>query len=712
MEYSIDKSKKQPSLKELEDEELAVFKDAKKLAYKDDSDIMERLKQEVFDAFEAIKKERKDAGLDEFFDAADNQYAGIMPRREGSQFNLDCGLTKIKIDDVVRTSVAAHFEVDPSISVKPRPGFTLEGGQEVTDAQEDFLDYALDELIPYKDAFRLASYSASKKRVGMIKWIHKIKTEKRSRTETYKPEMEQRGTDPQTQEPIMVNKGIENFTQTHKEEAEKNPEKYEWIVKDLMANKPVTLDVEYDEVTRNDPFPKFIDNKNFYVRVDCEGYEGLCEEELYIERESYTYYQLKKLEEDYEFINVDKLLFETADDEKENKKRDDAYTKKYDILVATYKFFEKKGDVDSERKIVAYFAEDRKAYLGGIYYPFTVIECVYVPHYIKMTGTGFYKESLTEDLTDVHLAQNAILNFTLEAAWIANIITPITEQGSDVDIQFQEKNWTHGIPINAKVDKVRFLNEFMKQPDVGSLMSLYAQLGRIGDDVSMLSSYRTGRESPLDPNAPASKTLALLQESGKGAKDYVTELSKGFSIDANCVLKMYYEISQGDQLYISRRAAKVTGKGDPFKKLSRAEMIAKTSIQSMAHTFDFDKMNSKKEDVAIYNILRTEPLVAQNPQAVWTLLRNITKNWNQKWKNQVNQILPSLEELQQQKLQTAMQAVGLFVKGAVEQAKISGTPPEFDPEQLMGAIDQMVGDSVTQPSDDEMKNREEAAKGE
>lgn len=708
-EYKIEKSKDQSTLKELEDAELAVFKDAKKLSYQ--GDVADRLKKEVFDGFEAMKSERDEKGLDEFFDAADNQYAGIMPRRAGSQFNLDCGLTKIKVDDIVRTNQSAHFEVDPVISVKPRPGFVLQDGTKVTEAQEDFIDYALDELIPYKDAFKLAAYSAAKKKVGIIKWIHKIKMEKRSRTETYTPEVEERGVDPQTQQPIMVNKGIENFSQMHKEEVEKNPDKYKWVVDRLNNNQPVTLDVEYDEVTRNDPFPKFVDNKNFYVRVDCEGYEGLCEEELYIERESYTYYQLKKLEEDYEFIDVDKLLYETDEDQDDDKKRDDAYTKKYDILIATYRFFETEGDVDSEEKIIAYFAEDRKIYLGGIYYPLTVLECIYSPHYVKMTGTGFYKDSVTEDLTDVHLAMNAILNFTLEAAWISNIVTPITPEGSDIDKQLLEKNWTHGIPLNAKPDQVRFLNEFMRPPDSRNLMMLYSQLSRIGDDISVLSSLRTGRESPLDPTAPAAKTVALLEQSGKGAKDYVMELSKGFTVDANCVLKMYYEISQADQLYISRRASKVTGKGDPFKKISRADMIAKTSIQSMAHTFDFDKIQSKREDVALFSILRQEPLVANNPQAVWTLLRNITKNWSQKWKNQVGQVLPELEQLQQMKMQTAVQAVGLYVQGVVKEAELTGTPPEFDVGALLGAVEQVVKEIATPPSEAEMAEREKAAKG-
>ena len=711
LEYSIEKSENQPTAKELENEELSVFKDAKTLPYKDDSEQLKRLQKEVFDGFKAIKEERKALGLDEFFDAADNQYSGIMPRREGNQFNLDCGLTKIKVDDIVRTMISAHFEVDPVISVKPRPGFVVEGGQQTTDAQEDFLDYALDERIPYKDAFRLAGYSAAKKKVGIIKWIHKINIEKRTRTETYLSEIENRGMDPKTGQPIFVNKGIENFTQTHKEEVEKNPEKYDWIIKRLAEGKPVTIEVNYDEVTRNDPFPKFVDNKNFYVRPDCDGYEGLCEEELYIERESYTYHQLKKLEEDYDFINVDKLLYETDADEKSRTKRDDAYTKKHNILVATYRFFETEGDVSTEEKIIAYFVEDKKIYLGGIYYPFTVLECIYVPHYVKMSGLGFYKESIVEDLTDVHLGLNAILNFTLEAAWIANIVTPITPEDSDIDKQFQEKNWTHGIPLNAKSDQVRFLNEFMKPPDIRNLMLLYQQLWRIGDDISVLSSLRTGRESPLDPTAPASKTVALLEESGKGAKDYVLEMSKGFTIDANCVLKMYYEISQADQLYISRRAGRVTGKGDPFKKISRAEMIAKTSIQSLAHTFDFDKVNSKREKVAWWSIVRQEPLFANNPESVLAGLKMITKGWSQDLKNVADQLFPSIEQLKQMQVQVAAQAVGVYVKGVVEQAKITGTEPEFDPKQLLGVVEQAVKEIATLPSPEQVKEREKAAKG-
>jgi len=181
-------------------------------------------------------------------------------------------------------------------------------------------------------------------------------------------------------------------------------------------------------------------------------------------------------------------------------------------------------------------------------------------------------------------------------------------------------------------------------------------------------------------------------------------------VDANCVLKIYYEISQADQLFISRRAAKVTGKGDPFKHITRSEMIAKTSIQSMAHAFDFDKIQSKREDVALYQILRQEPLVANNPQSVWTLLRNITKNWSQKWKNQIDTLLPQLEQLKAQQLQLAVQAVAQYVKMKAEEAEVTGVKPEIDPKELLGVILQMQSEMATNPPEEVLKEREKNAK--
>ena len=314
--------------------------------------------------------------------------------------------------------------MDPIVSVGPRPEFAKEGGSEVTQKQEEFLDYAFDMRLPFRHPFRLAAHSAVRKKVGMIKWRHKIRMAPIMRTETYKPDIEEQPDPNIPGATIKVSKGVENFVKTHRERIEKDPEKYKWVIDKLNNNIPVTLDVEYSDPVYNDPYPKFVNNKNFYVRKDVEGYEGLIETRLTVERVSMRHYELKKFEKEYEFVNIDKLLYDSDEDEKNEEIRKGAYTEAYDILECVFHFNETNDTGGDTEKIVCFFSEKKQMYLGGVYYPLTVLECYYVPHYVKKNREGFYQGCISEDIRDVHISKNAILNFTLEGAWIGNMVTP------------------------------------------------------------------------------------------------------------------------------------------------------------------------------------------------------------------------------------------------------------------------------------------------
>jgi hypothetical protein len=59
----------------------------------------------------------------------------------------------------------------------------------------------------------------------------------------------------------------------------------------------------------------------------------------------------------------------------------------------------------------------------------------------------------------------------------------------------------------------------------------------------------------------------------------------------------------------------------------------------------------------------------------------------------------------------AVQAVDVFVKESVKNAKVTGAQLEFDPKMLLGAVQQMVSEMVTPPSEEVVEAREDAANG-
>ena len=657
----------------------------------------EVLVKEIFKEFDVIKAERMAEHYDYFIKTAENQYKGEMPRRKNAMFNLNEPITKTIIKDIVGDIVDSHWGVDPIVSISPRPEFAKEGGSEVCQKQEQFIDCVMDVRIPFKSRFELASQSACLKKVGMIKWFHKIRKEKRVGKETYVGKNEVIGKN-ENGSPVIDNAGVKNFMLQHGKEMEKAPEKYKKYIEDLIAEKTIQIEVTRDELTYNDPYPKFVDNKNFYVHNSVSGYEGLCETRCIIERVNFSYYELKKFEKENKFVNIDKLVQDDNGNIPEG-----AYSRDFDILECVFYFLLNDDDEDYT-KIVCWISEEKRIYLGGVYFPFTVLDCYYVPHYVT-EGEGFYHESIAEDIKDINVAKNAILNLTLESAYIATLITPIVPPGSKVIEQFLNKEFTVGIPIEANPNEIAFLNERMRPPDIGGLLLLNHELSKISGDVTGRSDLRTGRESPLDPNAPGNKTIALLQQTSKNIRRYVMKMSEGFNQDINCILKIYYEISQEAQEYFSSRASAVVGE-NPFK-ISRSEMIARTTIQSQAYAFDFDKQNEKRANLALYQVTQNEMLIQGNPEAKYHMIKTLIKSWSPMWSKMIDKILPSLEEFRAGQAKLALQATVQYFKGVADQAQVTGQVPKLDPNQLLAMIQDLQARSVSTVAAETQRQKQE-----
>lgn len=674
------------------------------------NDVIKDLKAE----FKAIKAERMDIdgeGLDydTFLENMEMQKRGRMPKTAGRAYNMDCGLSKVKCGDIIRTIKAALFGVDPLFSISPRPGFAKGQGRQICSEQQQYLDYVLDEKIKLKGPIGLAADAATYKKVGVIKWVHRVTKEKRIKTEEYKGDPQIIGIDRQTGQPKIENKPLEEFLLIYGEDVAKDPEKYAWIAKRLIAGKTAKFDVEYDDIVYNDPFPKFIDNKNFYVRKDVEGYEGLCRTQLIVERVNFTYYQLKQLEKENEFVNIDKLIYDTKEGEEikaSDKPRENYASEDYNVLECPFYFKMNKDDEDYTKGII-WMAEEKEIYLGGIYYPLTTIGSQYVPHYATNTNTGFYQDSVAEHITDIHLSRNAILNHTLESAQMATTVTPIAPKKSDVTTQFLNNKWVNGMVIYAKAGEIDFLSNRMRPPDVGALLILDQTLSQIASEITGSSDLKSGKETPLDPNAPFAKTALLLEQSTANVKDYVDEFRQGFEIDAQIILRMYHEMSEDEQEFYDKRYKAVTG-ANPLK-ISRATMIAKTNIQSLAMSYDFNKLNAKREDIAMDQYLTNQSLVANNPRANYEKIRIVMAGWSPKWKNAIDKILPPPEQFQAEQAQIAMQAVQLYFREVIKEAQTTQKDPQLDPEAMVAFMTKLQAMS-TMPVDKVQEIQKQEAK--
>jgi hypothetical protein len=238
-------------------------------------------------------------------------------------------------------------------------------------------------------------------------------------------------------------------------------------------------------------------------------------------------------------------------------------------------------------------------------------------------------------------------------------------------------------------------------------MVMGRELGQEGGDVSGVSdAWATGKADPVDPSAPAQKTRDLLQQAGVNIRDYIRVFARTFNELGNVFIQMYYQRNQKSFRYKRTRR----GEND-LKEIARSDMAAKVHYQTRALAFDADKLNAKREDVAIWQIIRGEPLFAQNEEAVYHALKMMVKGWNTRWKNSVDKILPPLEQFKQMRMRVAVGAVQVYMQQMMKQAQVTGQQPQIDPKELMKVIGQFLQEMATVPPKEEQERRAKEAQG-
>ena len=633
---------------------------------------------QVWDEFDALVKEREELKLEDKWDELDRQYDGELKSNEFLAFNLHVQQSKIKVDAITRALNEAFLDSDPMFDISPRPDTARKDGYEVAEQQQQFLDFAVDEEICPEIALTKINKCAVTKFVGIGKLSWEYLAEKRRREESYEGNAVPIGVTKDNQI-ITKNEGLEKFLKNYPE----GLKKHKAIIRELLAKKKVSLVVKYEDVVSNNPVLKDIQLKNFYVRNTCEYWEGLKTEHCIVERQNFSYWELKKKEANGELEDVDRLFMGNEEgQEGEGEYEDDYMTATYDVLeVTTYR---KMQETDEEEvKVKAWFGEKKKIYLGGEIYPYYGFDTDYIPFYVKLNEDGFYggAKSVMLDLRDSNIAQDVLLNLLLHGMYIRNMVTPIAKEGSEIEDMFLgEQKFISGKPliVDAMTEDVRKEVGFVNWPNMDSrgALTLIEKLKRIDSDVSRVSDLTSGQESALDPTAPAAKTIALLEQSGVGIRDYIRTYLPSFNVLAFMVLQLYYQMSDEDkQFKVVSKSKKVTG-DNPFKTISREDMIVKTNIQSRAAAFVFDKMNEKREALAAYQVVEENSYAKQLPNLRYKALKVLLETMGSRWKTIVETDLPTPQEFEEDMELAAMKAIQTLMQMAKKQGETSGVDPK------------------------------------
>lgn len=686
----------------------------------------ERLTKQFQEEFRAILTERQSLGLPAKWSALDRQYDGEMKKNNKLSFNLHTHQSKIKADAVVRALNEAFLDSQPMIDVSPRPEFWKQenkSGDDVCEKQQQFIQYEMEENIkPSADITRVA-ICAVKKFVGIMKLEWCYEKELRKREETYVGENETIGVDGQGQ-PVVENKALKEFEGNYPNWQERG---YKSYYDKIAAGGTVNLVVEYLDTICNSAKWRHVSIEDFYVRNSTFYNDGLKKAHLVVERDTMTYWELIKKQNNEEFENVDDAcqMYPNASLSEGGAKLD-YKNNDYPVLEATIYFKLDEAD-EEETKIKAWFAEidsdqgkqtdgQRYELFGAILYPYYGFDIDYKAFYVKLNNDGFYggAKSLMNDLKDSNIAQDAILNLSLHSMYIRNILTPIVKDGSALETMFLENRWQDGRPlaVDSLTENVQDAVAFVQYPQINlqDFLALGAQMQKIDSDVSGISGLMTGRESPSDPHAPATKTIALLNQSGINIKDYIRTFLPAFNEIVSDTLQLYYQMSQeGKKFRVSYKSRKVTGE-DAFASITRDEMIARTNIQARASAFSFDKAMEKQENMMGYQMFAASPVAATQPEAYYKALKLALSSISPIWKNFTETDMLSPQEFQQKQMGVAMQALKQLLMQQFQVAQATGVKSQgVDPKQAGAVITQAQADSANPAL--AQHNEEEAAKG-
>ncbi|RLB39180.1 MAG: hypothetical protein DRH12_11860 [Deltaproteobacteria bacterium] len=597
---------------------------------------------------EHIEAQRAKDGSEARWEELDNQYWGIVRENPNTIFNLHQFLTLSRIRRIKSRIFQAFFESDPIFNISPRPGFAQKKGFDIAEAQEQFLDYEFDSEITIESPFKKSLHEACLKDGGILKLIWERDREWVRQRETYE------GTP----------KGLQRFLDTYPDAEQRYPH----LVEQLRNGESIDIMVDKREVVYDAPKFYHVPFKNFYIDLNTEGIEGLRKAKFFAELQVYRWDELLEEVEENRFDKekVEQLRY-TFDSEGRLAEDPNYMNETFNIFECN--LFYQLSPNKKPKRIVVWYCRDKRVILRAIHYPYQHGRPYYIPLFITEEMPGWHQPGLGKILQPANLIANSVTNFLLDNAFTRNTPLLRTSPNSPVAQQLLAKTWKIGDPLIAEKGEVEAFS--LSTGSLSDLIVLLKLNEHIADDISGApSGYLSGRADPTDPDAPAQKTLLLLRETNLNIKDFIMTLIPSFQEMAYQTLQLFAQF-RGTATYKLRHAI-----GEEKKKvfeITPEELRFRTNVTPNAMSFVFDKLNEKRENLALIKVLTENPLsrqfLEQSPRTVWNLFHILIKSWSDKWNQKVNEIWPTVEEVEKYLIKLQEQAIENVYKRKVEEAK-------------------------------------------
>lgn len=630
---------------------------------------------------EDIKKSIEDSG--EFFDKLEewnSLYEGDMPSKnspwEGCS-NTNVPVSTVRLDGIVNKIEQGIAEVIPNFMIKSEK---LEDDK--VEAIEKLLQQRLDKL-EFRVFLEQILHNAGKQRTGVcvLRWDKVIKR--------------RRG--------VEVYVDLEEFKKEYPnaKAAGLSDDEYAKIVKNIKVYGKDTVQIEYNQVEEH-PCLEVINRQEFVLvpsnACSIEEARGKFMA-VYI-----TYQDLLKgiQNEVYKESDIEVLKRVVGEDALKEKKQEDVHISRQGqseeevsgiqpmgkegrlMYVGMWKH-DINGD-DIEEDIMVTVDYETGVVLRSEAYPYWNGEPYFYDVKLKSRVKQFDGISIVERLAPLQYEINTQHNQRIDA-WtqIINKIYLIDDNATlNPNPTNQRLKPGQAIRVSGVVGGLQnAIQELVKLPTgVPNFIQEEQTLLKYSDEIVGFSTLMTGQESPTDPNAPATKTIALLNEASTHIANYVRHVRVGLNRIARGLLWLEYQFGEDEYDIEGVKLIKQDLNPDEM------EIDIRASEQSLNRALLLN------EAVFMLQTLLSVQQVAQNQYAVKELVDNLVKKsrydgnrevltmTNEELTNMLYQRFEEMQEQQRQEqiageMQGQLDAVGATtdeVQGAVNEMTGQGMP--------------------------------------
>ena len=548
------------------------------------------------------------------FRQEDNQLDGEMPGGDHpypGAFRVNYPVTKRKVRELANRIKQAYLDAGTLWAVM---GDTTEL-YDLAVKVEKALDWAADHELDEEDDLAKAVFSSTHHGIGVLVPCWNYQEGQVRDVETYEP------FDGQTIESL---RDILRFEQNYPNWKEE-PAARKLHGKLTRGERIEPIEVSYRTAIKNQPDFRFIPAQNLRVYPTVEGLDGLRCTPVYGYVWEYTRYELEKMQQEGKLDDgaLERMLGKSTEEEARDPGEQ---SETYEIFHGTAHY--SLGEGKEEQTLSFWYAVKERVLIrlrGQVWWN---TDPDMIPFYVRTDEAGFFKTGIAWDVKDEHVVLNVILNMFLNAMDMANSMRWKAKKGSIAERHILNRRWSPHIPVPWEFDPREV--ESMQTPTnhLGDIVTAFELMRRQSDEATGTTALQSGRESPTDPRAPATKTIALLQQVAPNEKDAIRSMEPGFRYMGKWALMMYY---QGLRLgWIDEFPG---GLEIPLEMLPMlANRLAPRSV-----IFDYDRQGQQERNMGAFQLLAST--VGQTrPDIMLKALRRVLSQWDSQWSQFVDDL--------------------------------------------------------------------------